>query len=233
MILRKALMTGAILGIATAIAAPAHAQSQSQCTKTQDTAVQCFAEYALKTGLFTLHYGMTATQFNAYGISVSKIIQAPETNLIAFGMASAVADAMPPTNVDGTANQPAQTNAMNAIVVAEISSGLVTLPAETTQQDLQWFSLDMATSMDTNKGILLSPGTLLRIIDSYVVPQTSNGSVNWSVVNSNIASMVGNLSTLGMLKLPPTMTTAQVTSFAQSLAVIIYDYKVATNRTSL
>ena len=52
-------------------------------------------------------------------------------------------------------------------------------------------------------------------------------------MNSNLASMVGNLSTLGLLKLPPTMTAAQVAAFAQSLALIIYDYKVATNRTSL
>src|ERR1700688_1219457 len=117
MILRKLLMTGALLGTAAAVAAPAHAQSQ--CTRSQDTAVQCFAQYALKTGIFTLHYGMTATQFNTYGISVSKIIQAPQTNLVLFGLASAVADAMPPTNADGTANQAAQTNAMNAIVVAE------------------------------------------------------------------------------------------------------------------
>ena len=233
MILRKVILTGALLGIAAAVAAPARAQSQAQCTRSQDTAVQCFATYALKTGLFTLHYGMTATQFNSYGTAVSKIIQTPQTNLVLFGMASSVADAMPPTNADGSANQTAQTNAVNAIVVAEVSSGLVTMPAETTQQDLQWFSLDMATQMDANKGILLSPGTLLRIIDSYVVPQTSNGSVNWTVVNSNLASMVGNLSTLGLLKLPPSMTTAQVTTFAQSLALIIYDYKVATNRKAL
>ena len=92
--------------------------------------MQCFAGYALKTGLFTLHYGMTATQFDAYSVSVSNIIQAPETNLILFGMASAVADAMPPTNVNGTANQVAQTNAMNAIVVAEVTNGLVTYPPQ-------------------------------------------------------------------------------------------------------
>ena len=233
MFFRKVLLTATFLALAAAVAAPAHAQSQSQCTKNQDTAVQCFATYALKTGLFTLHYGMTATQFNSYAVAVSKIIQTPQTNLIVFGMASSVADAMPATNADGTANQAAQTNAMNAIVVSELTSGLITLPAETTQQQLQWFSLDMATQMDANNGILLSPGTLLRVVDSYVVPQTSNGSVNWAVVNANLASMVGNLSTLGLLKLPPSMTTAQVATFAQSLAVIIYDYKIATNRTTL
>ena len=233
MFLRKVALTAVFLAGAAAVAAPARAQSTSQCTKNQDAAVQCFAAYSLKTGLFTLHYGMTATQFNSYAVAVSKIIQTPQTNLVVFGMASSVADAMPPTNADGTANQAAQTNAMNAIVGSELTSGLITLPAETTQQQLQWFSLDMATQMDANDGILLSPGTLLRVIDSYVVPQTSNGSVNWAVVNTNLASMVNNLSTLGLLKLPSTMTTAQVTTFAQSLAVIIYDYKIATNRTTL
>ena len=209
MIFRKLFLTGALLGITAAFAATAHAQSQTQCTKNQDAAVQCFAGYALKTGIFTLHYGMTATQFNSYGV------------------------AMPPTNADGTVNQTAQTNAMNAIVVAEITSGLITIPAETSQQQLQWFSLDMATAMDANKGILMSPGTLLRIVDSYVVPQTVNGSVNWAVVNSNLATMVGSLSTLGLLKLPATITTAQVTTFAQSLALSIYDYKVTTGRSAL
>jgi hypothetical protein len=176
---------------------------------------------------------MTATQFNSYGVAASKIIQTPETNLIVFGLASAVADAMPPTNADKTANQSAQTNAMNSIVVAELTSGIIALPAETSQQQLHWFSLDMATSMSSTQGILMSPGTLLRVIDSYIVPQTVNGSVNWSVVNTNLASMVGNLSTLGLLKLPPSVTTAQATAFAQSLALIIYDYKVATGRKAL
>lgn len=195
--------------------------------------MQCFATYALKTGIFTLHYGMTAAQFDSYGISVSHLIQTPNTNLIVFGMAGAVADAMPPTNADGTANQAAQTNAMNSIVAAEISSDLVTLPAEVTQQDMEWFSLDMVTCISSNQGISLSPGTLLRVIDSYVVSQTSNGSVNWTVANANLATMVNNLATLGLLKLPSSITTAEVTSFAQSVALVIYDYKVATNRTTL
>src|SRR5580704_11700166 len=109
---RKLIMAGVCLGLAMAATVPAQAQSEAQCSRSQDTAVQCFAGNAIKTGLFTLHYGMSAAQFETYGVSVSKIIQAPETNLIAFGMASAVADAMPPTNANGTANQIAQTNAM-------------------------------------------------------------------------------------------------------------------------
>ena len=233
MFLRRLLMAAAFVAMSAAVTAPVHAQTQSQCTKSQDATVQCFANYALKTGIFTLHYGMTQTQFDGYGIAVSHLIQTPETNLVVFGMASAVADAMPPTNADGTPNQAAQTNAMNSIVVSELTSNVITLPAETSQQQLQWFSLDMLSCLNPNGGLLMSPGTLLRIIDSYVVAQSPFGSVNWSAVNTNLAAMVTSLSTLGMLKLPSTMTTAQVITFTQSLAVIIYDYKVATNRKTL
>jgi hypothetical protein len=228
MLIRKLAVAGVCLGMAAAASSV-----RAQCTQSQDAAVQCFAGNALKTGLFTLHYGMSQTQFKAYSISVSRIMQAQDTNLILFGMSSAVADAMPPTNADGSANQIAQTNAVNAIVAAEISSGIIAIPAEVNQQDMQWFSLDMVTSMDANKGILLSPGTLLRVIDSYVVTSTVGGSVNWTQVNASLTTMIGSLSSAGLLKLPPSITTAEVTSFAQSLAQTIYVYKVATHRTTL
>lgn len=228
---RQLLIAGVCLGIAAAWSTPVSAQ---QCTSNQDAAVQCFAGNALRTGLFTLHYGMSQSQFKTYSVSVSKIMQTQATNLVLFGMSSAVADAMPPTNLDGSANQTAQTNAMNAIVAAELSSGLLTIPAETNLQDMQWFSLDLVTSMNANKGILLSPGTLLRVIDSYVVTaSTGNGNVNWAQVNSSLATMVNNLAASGLLKLPPSITVPEVTSFAQSVAQTIYSYKLATHRTAL
>jgi len=71
------------------------------------------------------------------------------------------------------------------------------------------------------------------VIDSYVVNNTSNGTVNWTQANSALAKMVGNLSTLGLLKLPSGVTIAQAQAFAQSLAQTIYTYKVATGRTTL
>jgi hypothetical protein len=230
MLIRQLALAGVCLGIAAAAAAPTHAQ---QCTSSQDAAVECFAGDALKTGLLDNHHGLTTSQFKTYSVSVSRILQAQETNLILFGMSSAVADAMPATNANGTANQTAQTNAVNSIVAAELSSGIVTIPAEVNEQDMQWFSLDMVTSMDANNGILLSPGTLLRVIDSYIVAQTSGGSVNWTAVNTNLGVMVTNIATLGLLKLPAAITLAQVRTFAQSLAQIIYTYKVVTARTTL
>jgi hypothetical protein len=228
MLIRKWAIVGVCLGIAAA-AVP----TRAQCTQSQDAAVECFATNALRTGLLDLHHGLNTSQFEAYTVSVSKILQAQQTNLILIGMSSAVADAMPATNVDGTANLTAQTNAMNSIVAAEISSGIVTIPAETNLQDMQWLSLDLVTSMDVNKGILLSPGTLLRVIDSYVVTSTVGGGVNWTQVNAGLATMVTNLATSGLLKLPPSITKGEITTFAQSVAQTIYSYKLATRRTNL
>jgi pyruvate-formate lyase len=144
-----------------------------------------------------------------------------------------VADALPPTNANGSANAAAQTAAVNSIVAAAITDDIITVPAETNAQDLKWFSLDLVNAMNTNNGILLSPGTMLRVIDSYVVTATASGTVNWTQANSGIATMITNFASAGLLKLPATITTAQATQFAQSLAQITYTYRTATSRTSL
>jgi hypothetical protein len=74
---------------------------------------------------------------------------------------------------------------------------------------------------------------MLRIVDSYTVSATSGGVVNWTKVNSSLATMVSNLATVGLLKLPPGVTIAQAQAFTQSLAQTIYTYKVATGRATL
>lgn len=228
----KWIFAGVCLFVSMALLAyPAHAQRS--CTSSQNAAVECFASNAVQTKLLTVHYGMTMSQYKAYTVAVSNIIQAPDTNLVIFGLSCAIADAMPPTNADGSANQTAQTNAVNSIVAAEIASGLAVLPVQTSQQDMQWFALDLVNAMNANNGVLLSPGTLLRLIDSYIVTSTSGGVVNWTQVNSNLSTMVGNLASSGLLKLPASITQAEVTNFAQSLARTIYTYKTATGRTSL
>jgi hypothetical protein len=149
------------------------------------------------------------------------------------GLASAVADALPPTNANGSANPTAQTAAVNSIVDAGIANDFITVPAETNAQDLKWFSLDLVSAMNANHGILLSPGTMLRVIDSYVVTATTSGTVNWTQANSSIAALITNFASAGLLKLPATITTAQAIQFAQSLAQITYAYRAATARTSL
>jgi hypothetical protein len=232
MIIRKSLLVGVCLAaasVATVLPA-AHAQS---CASGQNAAVECFVGNAVRTNLITLQYGMTMAQFKQYGVSVSKIVQTQPTSLAVVALASAVADALPPTNSDGSANSAAQTAAMNSIVDAGIASNFLTVPAETDSQDLKWFSLDLVNVMNVNNGILLSPGTMLRVIDSYVVSATTSGTVNWTQANSGIAAMINNLASAGLLKLPASITTAQATQFAQSLAQITYTYRTATGRASL
>jgi hypothetical protein len=208
----------------------AHAQN---CNSGPDAAVECFVGNAVRTNLVTIQSGMTMSQFKQYGVSVSKIVQAQPTSIEAVALASAVADALPPTNANGTANLAAQSAAMNAIVDAGIANGFFTLPAETNAQDLKWFSLDLVRVMNVNNGILMSPGAMLRAIDSYVVTSTANGTVNWAEANAGITTMMSNLASAGLLKLPATITPAEATQFAQALAQITYTYRTATGRSSL
>ncbi|MGA7840196.1 MAG: hypothetical protein WCA34_04720 [Candidatus Acidiferrales bacterium] len=208
-------------------------RAQGGCASAPDAAVQCFVGNAVRTNLVTLQYGMTMSQFKAYGVSVSKIVQQQPTALAVVGLSSAVADALPPTNANGSANQAAQTAAIDSIVDAAIANNVLTLPAETNSQDLKWFSLDLVSAMNTNNGVLLSPGTFLRVIDSYVVTATAGGTVNWTQANSGIAAMITNFASAGLLKLPATITTAQAIQFAQSLAQVTSTYRTATGRASL
>src|SRR5271156_1629790 len=208
-------------------------RAQGGCASGPDAAVQCFVGNAVRANLVTLQYGMTMSQFKAYGVSVSKIVQQQPTALAVVGLASAVADALPPTNADGSANAAAQTTAMNSIVDAGIANDFLVLPTETNSQDLKWFSLDLVRVMNVNNGILLSPGTMLRVIDSYVVSSTTNGTVNWTEANSGIAGMMSSLASAGLLKLPAAITPAEATQFAQALAQITYTYRTATGRSSL
>jgi hypothetical protein len=228
--IRKFMIVGVCLATA-AIAAPSVAAQN--CNSSQDAAVECFVGYAVRTNLSALRYGMNMTQFKAYGVAVSKILQDQQDYLVLAGVAGAVADAMPPTNATGSANVAAQQAAITSIVQAEVTDGLVTIPAEVTEQQMIWFSLDMVTSMNETNGIMLSPGFLLRMTDSYIVTATSNGVVNWTTVNTNLASLVSSLSVAGLLKLPASVTLAEAQTFAQNLAQAIYTYKVATGRTSL
>lgn len=228
---KNSCLAGVCLGAAI-LMAPAPAPAQN-CSGAPNNAVECFVGDAVHSKLLTLQYGMTLGQFKTYGVSVSKIVQSPETSLAAVALASAVADAMPATNANGSANAAAQTAAMNSIVDAGIANNFLALPSNTNAQDMKWFSLDLVNAMNTPTGILMSPGTMLRVIDSYVVSSTSGGMTNWTTVNSGIAAMMTNLASTGLLKLPPAISQAQSIQFAQSLAQIIATYKTATGRTTL
>ena len=92
-IVRRLLLVTATIAIFV-VAPSARAQA---CTATQDAAVECFVSTAVRTNLTALRYGMTLPQFQAYGVAISKILQAQQTYLVLAGMSSAVSDAMPPS----------------------------------------------------------------------------------------------------------------------------------------
>ena len=101
-----------ILALAVAALSPPRLRAQTttapNCTASSDAAVQCFVANAVTTGLTQPRYGMTLAQFQAYGVAVTKILQTDQTYLVLVGLSSAIADALPPTNADGTYNTSAQ-----------------------------------------------------------------------------------------------------------------------------
>jgi hypothetical protein len=161
-----------IVGVAlsAALALPLHAQNTPppNCAASQAAAVECFIANAVSTGLTQPRYGMTLAQFQDYGVAVTKILQTDQTCLVLVGLSSAIADALPPRNADGTFNDAAQNAAIAQIVAAAATSGFVWPPSGTDLQDLQWFTQDLVTAMNVKQQVLqiLTPGVTLRIIDS-------------------------------------------------------------------
>jgi hypothetical protein len=104
-----------------------------------------------------------------------------------------------------------------------------------TQRDLEWFSLDITNAMNDNDGLMamLTPGVALRIVDSYIVTGTTNGTVNWTTVDASLSTAVDNFIASGMMKVPAPITTAEVKSFVTLLAHPISEYKVSTGRKTL
>jgi hypothetical protein len=102
---------------------PAVAQSIN-CVASQQAAIRCFVANAVTTKLTQPRYGMTLAEFEAYGVAVSNILQTHHTYLMLVGTSSAIADAMPPTNANGSANQAAQDLAVTQIVSGAVSNHL-------------------------------------------------------------------------------------------------------------
>jgi|GEM_PF-837769 hypothetical protein len=232
-------ITVLILALAFAAISPPRMRAQAtppNCTASSDAAVQCFVANAVTTGLTQPRYGMTLAQFQAYGVAVTKILQTDQTYLVLVGLSSAIADALPPTNADGTYNTSAQDTAIAQIVAAAATDGFVWPPSGTDLQDLQWFVQDLVNAMNVNQQVLqiLTPGVTLRIIDSYIITGTgSDGTVSWPQVNASLTTLVANFISSGLVRLTPSLTTAQLTAFVTALAQTISTYKVSTNRTSL
>jgi hypothetical protein len=225
-------LLGMFLAAAVCAAPAAFAQN---CTSSKHAAIQCFVANAVTTKITEPRYGMTLPQFQAYGVAVSEILQTNHTYLVLIGISSAIADALPPRNLDGSVNQSAQALAVTQIVDAAIAGGFAPAPVDVTEQDLEWFTLDLVSAMNHNDGMMqmMTPGVGLRIIDSYVVTGTSNGSVNWPQVNASLTNAVQSFIIAGLMKIPANQTAAQVETFVSSVAQAIYAYKVSTHRATL
>ncbi len=229
---RKPKVAGLCLALLGLAAIPTRAQTS--CTASPDAAVQCFVKNAVKAGLVDLPAGMTLSKYKAYGVSVSNIVQSPETLMFVLGTMCAVADALPPTNADGTTeNRDARDAAINAILDAGLNAGLAPLPPETTSDQLKRFARDVAATMTQSTGVQIAPGALLRLLDSMVVKATSGATVNWNKVSDDISSTVDGLVTAGLLKLPEGLPVDNVKQFANDLALAIQNYKIATGKTEL
>ena len=222
---------GGCCGLMLALAAQAGAQTK--CNSSQDAAVQCFVTNATNTGLATLPPGQTLTQFKAYGVAVSNIIQTPKTVVFVLGIAGAAVDALPPRNADGTPNQAAQDGAVNAIVDAALTDGLVSLPASTTSDQLKQFAREITVAMDQNAGPTLAVGSVLRLVDSIINSATSGGTVDWAQVSANLSTLINGFVAAGLLKIPATASLASINQFSNSAAQAIYNYKIATGKATL
>ncbi|MFZ3217720.1 MAG: hypothetical protein WA192_16800 [Candidatus Acidiferrales bacterium] len=232
----KSLFAVVFLTGAALTASTAQAQSTAtSCTASQKAAVACFVANAVTTNLTAPRYGMTLAEFESYGFAVTQILQTHHTYLVLVGISGAVADALPPKNKNGTANLAAQQAAIAQIVDAATSLGFTSPPTGTSITDLKHFAMDVTAAMNDNSGVMqmLTPGVVLRIIDSYIVTATANGQVNWTELNASLATAVTNFVGAGLIKVPPGMTASQVSSLAAALAQAIYTYKVATGLTAL
>ena len=231
----KLFLVGAFSVCAALAAAPAHSQTAAtNCTASQQSAVRCFVANAVATDLTKPRYGMTLAEFQSYGYAVAEILQTHQTYVVLVGVSSAVADAMPPTNADGSPNQTAQDNAVTQVVAAANGLGFTAPPAGTSLIDLEHFSLDITTAMNDNNRVLelLTPGISLR---HRFLRRHRDHQRPGQLERSQFQPLRCHrqLCQRWSIRIPPGMTLAKVTSFASSLAQVIYNYKVATHRTAL
>ncbi len=228
-----AVLVAAIILI-FAIAAPSNAQVINPCNSSQSFAVRCFVRNAIATKILTVPSGMTLTAYDNYAVAVLRITQDTNLSVILLGTTSAIADAIPARNADGTANETAQTNAINAIVNSESLTGIITLPPQTTEAQVEMFAQQTVSNLTGFTGVSLSPGAVLRLVDSYIITaKTSAGEINWTTVDASLTTAAKNLINSGMLKLPSGVTQAQFTTFVEDVAHAIAAYKSATGRKSL
>jgi hypothetical protein len=234
------------LAVILSLAAPAAAQRDRfpksptkpktvACDSSPQAAVDCFVQHAVKTGLVELPPDMTLDEFRAWGVSVAEMLREPGASVLALGLASAVADALPPVSLNGLdRDASAQAAAIDAIVESAIATRLLVLPAGATAADAKRMVFQMAERFGSYNGPNFSSGTVLRMLDAVLMSATdSTGRVDWVKVNDSIAKLVAALNAAGLLTLPSGTTVDGVRKFAQDTALAIYNYKLATGQSRL
>jgi hypothetical protein len=235
-----------LLAVILSLAAPAAAQREKPpkeppkqknvaCDSSPQAAVDCFVQHAVKTGLVQLPPDMSLDQFRAWGVSVAEMLREPGASVLALGLASAVADALPPVSVNGLdKDASAQAAAVDAIVESAITTRLLVLPAGASAADAKRMVSQMAERFASYNGPNFSSGTVFRMLDAILLNATgSTGRVDWGKVNESIAQLVDALAAAGLLTLPPGTTVEGVRKFAQDTALAVYNYKLATGQSRL
>ncbi len=231
---RKSVFFSAIFSAAIALSASG-AGAQSNCTASQSAAIKCFVSNAVATKITATRHGMTLADYESYGVSVNAIIQSDHTYLVLVGISSAVADAMPPTNADGSANASAQNSAIGTLVSRRGGRS-------PRQYDFrrhhgrssvlhhgrrQRHERQQQLPRSAHPWRLAPHHRFLRRLRHHQRHRQLDRSQHWHRFRHS------NMVAAKMIHIPPGVSEADIKSFAQTLGKAIYNYKVATKRTTL
>jgi hypothetical protein len=145
-----------------------------------------------------------------------------------------IAQMLPPTNSDGTLNQPRQDTAVTAAVQSLVNNGLVPAPTSAIPlSDMQSFALSIAHSQNQYKDVQIST-PLLLLIKNVVASDTTNGVVNWTnctatttCVQQDINDLISMAVSNGQITLATGVTIRQMQAFGYDLAKVVDAYNRA------
>ncbi len=145
-----------------------------------------------------------------------------------------IAQMLPPTNSDGTANQARQDAAVNSAIQSLVNNNLVPAPTfNIPLADMQSFGLSIAHSQNQYKDVQITT-PLLLMIKNIVASDTTNGVVNWTgctatatCVQQDVNDLISMAVSGGQLKLDPGVSLAQMQAFGYDLAKIVDAYNRA------
>ncbi len=159
----------------------------------------------------------------------------PRTVNPLLGLSSMVAQALPPTNSDGTLNQSRQDAAVQAAVDSLVRNGLIAPPDPTiTVDDMKYFAVLLTRLMNNYKDVQVTSPILVWLKAVVKSNTSSSGTVNWSDCTATSTCVQGDVNDLvaiamsgGQVRLDPGVTQAQLQAFAFDLAKIVDAYNRA------